>query len=62
MIDSVELLKKLQVKAGMKLWLIDVPRDIAEAITAGAEVETVKGGEPCMASSLSPTIRSRSSQ
>ena len=42
MIDSVELLKKLQVKAGAKLWLINVPRPIAEAITAGAEVETVK--------------------
>jgi hypothetical protein len=47
MTDSVELLKKLQVKAGAKVWLINVPRNIAEAITAGAEVETVNGGEAC---------------
>ena len=45
--DSVELLKKLQVKVGARLWLINVPRPIAEAITAGAEIETVKDGEPC---------------
>ena len=45
MLASTELIKKLQVKAGVKLWLINVPRDIAEALTAGAEVEPVKPGE-----------------
>jgi hypothetical protein len=45
--DSVELISKLQIKAGAKLWLINVPEEIAEALTAGAEVETVKPGEPC---------------
>lgn len=47
MTESTELLKKLQVKAGAKLWLINVPSGIAEALTAGAEVEPVKPGEPC---------------
>lgn len=47
MIDSVELLKKLQIKAGARLWLINVPQPIAEALTAGAEVEPVRAGEPC---------------
>jgi hypothetical protein len=46
MLASTELLKKLQIKAGTKLWLINVPRDIAETLTAGAEVEPVKPGEP----------------
>lgn len=47
MIDSVELLKKLQIKAGARPWLVNVPEPIAQALTAGAEVETVKPGEPC---------------
>jgi hypothetical protein len=47
MVGSTELIKKLQIKAGARLWLINVPRDIAEAITAGAEVETVRPGEAC---------------
>jgi hypothetical protein len=42
-----ELIKKLQVKAGAKLWLINVPRAVAEALTSGAEVEVVPGGEGC---------------
>jgi hypothetical protein len=44
---STDLIKKLQIKSGAKLWLINVPRDIAEALTAGAEVEPVKPDEPC---------------
>ena len=47
MTESAVLLKKLQIKPGMRLWLINVPRDIAEAITAGAEVEAVKAGSSC---------------
>jgi len=45
MIESTELLKKLQVKSGSRLWLINVPRNFAEALTAGAEVEPVQHGE-----------------
>lgn len=44
--SDIELLKKLQVKSGAKLWLINVPETIAEAITAGAEVEPVRPGDP----------------
>jgi len=47
MVESADLIQKLQIKAGARLWLINVPRDIAEALTAGAEVETVRAGEPC---------------
>jgi hypothetical protein len=39
------LLKKLQIKAGMKLWLVDVPQAVAEELTAGAEVEPVHAGD-----------------
>ena len=46
MTASAELLKKLQIKAGAKLLLINVPLPIAETLTAGAEVEPVKFGEP----------------
>jgi hypothetical protein len=46
MVESTELLKKLQIKAGSRLWLINVPSDIAETLTAGAEVEPVKAGDP----------------
>ena len=56
--DSVELLKKLQVKAGTRLWLINVPEHVAEALTAGAEVEPVRHGEPfdgAIAFCLNPT-------
>lgn len=45
MIGSTELLKKLQVKSGARLWLVNVPEALAEALTAGAEVEPVKPGE-----------------
>jgi len=38
-----ELLHRLQIEAGTKLWLINVPQHIAEEITAGAEVEPVSG-------------------
>lgn len=36
-----ELLHKLQIRSGCKLWLINVPQAIAEEISAGAEVELV---------------------
>jgi hypothetical protein len=41
MTAPTELLHKLQVKAGAKLWLINVPRALAEELSAGAEVEIV---------------------
>jgi len=41
MTAPTELLHKLQVKAGAKLWLINVPRPLAEELSAGAEVEIV---------------------
>lgn len=41
MSTPTELLHKLQIKAGSKLWLINVPQAIAEEISAGAEVEIV---------------------
>lgn len=43
MTTPTELLHRLQIKAGSKLWLINVPQQIAEEITAGAEVELVHG-------------------
>ena len=47
MVESAALIRKLQIKAGSRLWLINVPEALAEALTAGAEVETVRAGEPC---------------
>ncbi len=41
MTAPTELLHKLQIKAGTRLWLINVPQAIAEEITSGAEVEPV---------------------
>ena len=41
MTAPTELLHKLQVRAGAKLWLINVPRVLAEELSAGAEVEIV---------------------
>lgn len=35
------LLRKLQVRSGSRLWLINVPRALAEELSAGAEVEVV---------------------
>src|SRR4051812_49201779 len=46
-VESTELIKKLQIKAGARLWLINVPTEVAEAISAGAEIEVAKAGEPC---------------
>ncbi len=43
---SAELLKKLQIKSGARMWLVNVPQEIAEALSAGAEVEPVKPEEP----------------
>lgn len=41
-----ELLHKLQVRSGSRLWLINVPRPLAEHLSAGAEVEIVHEGDP----------------
>lgn len=46
MTASIELLKKLQIKAGSRIWFINVPQPIAETLTAGAEVQPVRPGEP----------------
>jgi hypothetical protein len=43
MAAPTELLHKLQIASGTKLWLINVPQSIAEELTAGAEVELVHG-------------------
>ncbi|WP_052731640.1 hypothetical protein [Devosia geojensis] len=43
--QPTDLLKKLQIKSGARLWLVNVPREIAEELTAGAEVEPVRAGE-----------------
>jgi len=45
--ESVELIKKLQIRAGQRLWLVNVPRWLAEALTAGAEVDLARAGEAC---------------
>jgi hypothetical protein len=45
MAEIAGLLKKLQIKSGARLWLVNVPLGLAEALTAGAEVEPVKHGE-----------------
>jgi hypothetical protein len=44
MTASTELRKKLQVKASARLWLINVPRELAETPTAGAEVDDIWSG------------------
>lgn len=41
MTAPTELLKKLQIKSGARLWLINVPQALAEELSAGAEVEIV---------------------
>ncbi|WEJ56838.1 hypothetical protein [Devosia sp. FJ2-5-3] len=43
MAAPTELLHKLQIASGTKLWLINVPQTIAEELSAGAEVELVHG-------------------
>ncbi len=47
MATPTELITRLQIKAGAKLWLINVPHAVAEVLTSGAEVELVPGGEGC---------------
>jgi len=67
MTTPTELLHKLQIRAGTKLWLINVPQEIAEEITAGAEVEPVSGdsyydgvlaffGSPAEVEAMAPRI------
>lgn len=41
MIPPLELMEKLDLKSGDKLWLINAPRQMAEELAAGAEVEMV---------------------
>jgi hypothetical protein len=43
--QPTDLLKKLQIKSGARVWLVNVPQVIAEELTAGAEVEPVHAGE-----------------
>lgn len=43
MVESLELLRKLQVKPGARLWLLNVPDAFAEALTAGGAVQAVPG-------------------
>jgi hypothetical protein len=45
MVESAELLKKLQIKAETRLWLVNAPPDIAQALRAGAGIETVEAGD-----------------
>lgn len=42
MTAPTELLHKLQIRSGSKLWLINVPQALAEELSAGAEVEIVR--------------------
>ena len=44
MIDSAALINKLQIKSRAKLWLVNVPDEVAEALTASGEIATVKTG------------------
>jgi hypothetical protein len=41
MIPPLELMSKLGLKSGERLWLINAPRQMAEELAAGAEVEMV---------------------
>ena len=44
-----ELMRKLQLKSGDRVWLINVPPTVAEELAAGAEVEIVGRSERCNA-------------
>ena len=46
MTSPTELLRKLQVRSGSRLWLINVPQRLAEELSAGAEVEIVHEKDP----------------
>ena len=41
MIPPLELMSKLGLKSGDRLWLINAPREMAEELAAGAEIEMV---------------------
>ena len=45
MIDGEQLRKKLQIKAGTRLLLLQVPPAFSAALVAGGEIVTVKPGE-----------------
>ena len=47
MSESTELVKKLQIKTGTRLWLIDAPANIAGVLAASAAVEIVEAGAVC---------------
>lgn len=47
MADTAGLVKKLQIKPGAKLWLLDVPVEIGEALAATPDVTVVEKGQPC---------------
>jgi len=44
MASGAELLEKLQIKPGTKLWLINVPKEFASALTASGDVKSVRAG------------------
>ena len=46
MIEGTELARKLQLKPGQKLWLVNVPQAYSRALTAGGDIEAVKRGQP----------------
>jgi hypothetical protein len=45
MSENAELIKKLGLWAGARVWLVNAPQDFAEMLTAGAEIEPVPMGE-----------------
>jgi hypothetical protein len=47
MIDGAELRRKLQVKAGARMLLMQVPPAFASALTDGGEVVAIKPGNAC---------------
>jgi len=46
LVEGAGLIKKLQIKPGARLWLINSPLEVAKAMAA-AKVETVSSGATC---------------
>jgi hypothetical protein len=49
MAESTDLIKKLQIKPGARLWLVNVPPAIAKLVAAGEGIETLKSAAGCTA-------------
>ena len=49
MAETADLIKKLQIKPGTRLWLINAPDDFAGVLRAASEITIVKAGAPCTA-------------